>query len=232
MNDRALRRYEMFGREIVFGNENTADFAVGSDAKTHFANLAQIVDKLSKAKAGQQPGSATPKSVLVDALRLDVQNIARMARAMDSDTPGFSDKFRSPKTASDQDLMTAADTMIEQLLADPGDSAATQAAKTALMARFVAKEFEANFAQNLADDRAAIDDAHEAIEGGREKSVGNTAAIDKLIADGMKESNYLDAIMHVKYARNSEKMRAWLSASHIERAPKRQKATVPVPPNP
>lgn len=232
MNDRALRRYDMFGREIVFGNENAADFAAGSDAKTHFTKLAVVVDKLGKAKAGQQPGSATPKSVLLDALRLDVQNIARMARAMDQDTPGFADKFRSPKTASDQDLLTAADSVIEQLVADPADNAATQAAKAALVARFVAKEFDPNFAQNLADDRAAIDVAGETFEGGREKSVGNTALIDTLIAEGMKESNYLDAIMYIKYARNPEKMRAWLSASHIERAPKRQKPAPPTPPSP
>ena len=108
MNDRAMRRYDKFGREIVFGNENAADFAVGSDAKTHFAKLAAVVDKLSKAKAGQQPGSATPRSVLLDALRLDVQNIARMARAMDQDAPGSTDKFRLPKSGSDQDLLTAA----------------------------------------------------------------------------------------------------------------------------
>lgn len=238
MNDRSLRRYDKFGREIVFGNQNAADFAAGSDAKMHFANLAQIVDKLDKAKAGQQPGSATPKSVLLDALRIDVQSIARLARAIEQDEPGFADKFRSPKSGSDQDLLTAVDAMIAQLVSDPEDneSAATQAAKAALVARFVAKEFEANFAQNLTEDRAAIDDANEDLEGGREKGVGNTAVIDKLIAEGMKESNYLDAIMRVKYGRNAEKIRAWFSASHLERVPKRQKPTPPptppTPPNP
>jgi hypothetical protein len=231
MNDRSTRRYDVFGRVTTFGNQNTADFAVGSDAKKHFANLAQISQQLDQKKAGQQPGSATPKSVRLDALRLDVQTIARMARAMDQDEPGFADKFRLPKSASDGDLLTAADAMTAQLVIDPGDDAATQAAKTALVARFVAKEFDPNFAQNLADDRTAIDDAGETLEGGREKSVGSTAAIDQLIGDGMKEVNYLDAIMHVKYARNAEKMRAWLSASHIERAPQREKKPAPTPPS-
>jgi hypothetical protein len=234
MNDRAQRRYEKFGREIVFGNENAADFAAGSDAKTHFTKLAQIVDKLGKAKAGQESGSATPRSVKLDALRLDSQNITRMARAMDQDEPGFSDKFRSPKSSSDQDLLTAVDAMIAQLLSDPDDheDAATQAAKAALVARFVAKEFDPQFAQHLADDRAGIDDAGETFEGGREKGVGNTKLIDTLIAEGMKESNYLDAIMPVKYARQPDKLRAWLSASHLERAAKRQSPTTPTPSNP
>jgi hypothetical protein len=229
MNDRATRRFDTFGRAITFGNENTTDFTAGSDAKTHFANLTQICNQLTQKKAAQQPGSATPKSVRLDALHLDVQNIARMARAMDQDDPGLADKFRLPATASDNDLLIAADAMIAQLVIDPADDAATKTAKTALVARFVAKEFDPNFAQHLADDRAAIDDAQEAFEGDREKGVGNTAAIDQLIADGMKEMNYLNAIMPVKYVRDAEKLRAWMSASHIERAPQREKKPTPVP---
>jgi len=33
--------------------------------------------------------------------------------------------------------------------------------------------------------------------------------------------------MHNKYARNPEKLRAWQSASHIERAPQREKKAAP-----
>lgn len=49
----------------------------------------------------------------------------------------------------------------------------------------------------------------------------------------MKEVIYLNAIMHNKYARTPEILRAWESASHIERAPQREKrpaspATVPL----
>jgi len=51
----------------------------------------------------------------------------------------------------------------------------------------------------------------------------------------MAEVTQLDAIMNNKYARNPEKLRAWESASHIERAPKREKkpasgTTPPAPP--
>jgi hypothetical protein len=46
----------------------------------------------------------------------------------------------------------------------------------------------------------------------------------------MKECNYLDAIFHNVYARNAEKLRAWLSASHLERAPQWEKK--PTPPSP
>lgn len=42
----------------------------------------------------------------------------------------------------------------------------------------------------------------------------------------------LDAIMHNKYERVPDKLRAWQSASHVERAPKRnnKKDEPPTPP--
>jgi len=44
----------------------------------------------------------------------------------------------------------------------------------------------------------------------------------------------LDAIMCIKYAPQPEKLRAWQSASHVERAPQREKkpSTQPTPPEP
>jgi hypothetical protein len=46
----------------------------------------------------------------------------------------------------------------------------------------------------------------------------------------MKECNYLDAIFHNVYTRVPEKQRAWMSESHLERAPKRKKPTGAPPP--
>ena len=86
------------------------------------------------------------------------------------------------------------------------------------------------FVQNLQDDRDAIDDAKGDLEISREDGVENTALISQLIRDLMKEVNYLDAIMHNKYSRNPEKLCAWQSASHIERARQREKKS-PTPPS-
>lgn len=53
----------------------------------------------------------------------------------------------------------------------------------------------------------------------------------RLIREGMKEVNYLNAIMHNKYSRNAEKLRAWESASHIERTQRpKKKNNAPAPP--
>ena len=229
MNDRETRRYDTFGRVKTFGQTNAADFAAGSEATKRFGNVSKIIADLDKAKANQQRDGTTSKAVLMDALRLDVQNTTRTARAIDQDEPGLADKFPSPKSASDADLLTTADNILGKLAVAPGDSAATQAAKAALVAKFVAHEMPANFVTHLQDDRDAIDNAQDDIEGDDEEGVASTAAVGRLIKDGMKEVNYLDAIMHNKYSRDPDKLRAWQSASHIERAPQREKKPTPPP---
>lgn len=213
----------MFGRVVSFGTDNTTDFPAGTDAQKRFANVRQIIQDLDKAKAGQQAGGNTAKAVLLDGLRLDIQNIARTASAIDLDEPGFADKFPFPPSGSDADLLTSADACIERLKEKPADDAATKAAKAALVAKFLAYELPAGFVQDLAEDRAAIEAAQDELESGRSSGVASTAAVGRLIREGAKEITHLDAIMHNKYARNPDKLRAWESASHIERAPQREK---------
>jgi hypothetical protein len=213
MNDRETRRYQMFGRVQTFGKNNTTDFAAGGEAAKRFTNLGKIIKDLDAAKATQQPGTATAKDVLLDALRLDLQNIARTARAMEQDEPGFAAKYRVPESHSD--LLTAADAIIIELK------------KAGVAAKFIAQELPADFVQHLVDDRQTIDDAQDAEESDDSEGVESTAAIGRLIREGMKEVNYLNAIMHNKYSRNAEKLRAWQSASHIERAPQREKKPAP-----
>ena len=61
---------------------------------------------------------------------------------------------------------------------------------------------------------------------------GHTAAVGRLIRSGMAEVTQLDAIINNKYARTPDKLRAWQSASHIERAPQREKKVAPAPAKP
>ncbi len=218
MNDRETARYDMLGRGQTFGIDNTADFAAGGKALGHFANITQIIKDLDLAKAGQLGGGVTAKSVLLDALRLDVRNIARTAAAIAQDEPGFADHFPYPATSSQRDLVTTADAYLVEL------------AKPGIAAKFIANELPADFVQDLTDDRAAIDGAKDDVESDDNSGVENTGAVSRLIKAGMKETNYLNAIMYNKYSRNGDKLIAWKSASHIARAPKREKpASTPTP---
>ena len=230
MNDRETSRYDMFKRVDTFGDTNAGDFAAGSEAAKKFAAVKKAIGDLDGARAGQRPTAGTSKEVLLDALRLDVQNITRTARAMDQTEPGMAAKFPAPGTASDAALLTAADGILAKLSINPADSVAVKADKTALAAKFVAHELPADFVKNLGDDRAAIDAAQDAQETAREDGVASTSAVGRLIRDGMTNVNLLDAMMHNKYARDPDKLRAWMSASHIERAPQREKK--PAPPAP
>ncbi len=227
MNDRETRRYDAFGRTQTFCITHAADFADGSKCKVCLTNLGQIIADLDLAKAVQASGSPTAREVLLDALRLDLQNLTRTAAAIAQDEPGFADQFRPPDGPGQTAVLTTTDAFLVRLKAQPGDDAATSAAKAALVARFVAHELPATFVQDLADDRAAITAAQDAEESADNEGVESTAAIGRLIRAGMKEVTTLNAIMHNKYARNPDKLRAWQSASHVERAPQREKKPAP-----
>ena len=88
MNDRDIRRYERATRVQTFGIENAADIAAGSKAKTHFTNLDGLVVQVDDAKAGQMPNRVS-KTTLLDALAIDLQNIARTARRIEQKENGF-----------------------------------------------------------------------------------------------------------------------------------------------
>lgn len=223
----------MFNRVIAFGDDNAADFAAGSKALTCFAGLKAIIVKLDAAKAGQRTATGgTAREILFDALRLDLQNIARTARAIALQEPGFADGFRLPDVPTDGALLTTADAYLTRLAEQLADDAATKTRKAAMVAKFVAHELPADFVTDLRDDIKAIRDALAAQENERANGVGSTAAIGPLLKEGNALVATLDAIMHNKYTRQPDKLRAWQSASHVERAPQREKSPAPLPPTP
>jgi erythromycin esterase-like protein len=230
MNDRDKRRYDAFKRIQTFGSDNAADFTATSLAKASFDSIDEVITGLDEAKAGQVASANTSMDTLLNAVRLDIQNITRTAAAIDQDEPGFADKFHAPKAYNPMALLTTADAFLLQLTIQPTDSPAVKTAKTALVAKFVAHEIDAAFVTHLQADRKAIVDTQAAMESGSEDRIGNTAVINPLIQQGMKALNTLDAIMHNKYSAQPEKLAVWTSASHIERDPKRNNSkSTPTP---
>ena len=57
----------------------------------------------------------------------------------------------------------------------------------------------------------------------------STAAIGRLMRAGMKEVKYLDAIVRNTYAQHPDYVRAWESASAVERPPRRKKPAASSP---
>jgi hypothetical protein len=128
--------------------------------------------------------------------------------------------------------LAASDNTLARLLPSPGEDEAAKAEKAALAARFIAKELPADFVQQLAADRARIREAQDDQEDEREAGVKGTSAVGRLIREGMIEWKHLNAIMHNKYTRDPDKLRAWKSASHIERPAQREKKPQPPAPAP
>jgi hypothetical protein len=220
MNDREFRRYDMFQRVLTFGRDHAAEFPPASRVFAHTTALQQVVLELEGAKASQIRGRTTAREVLLDALRLDLQNVTRTARAIEQDEPGFADRFRLTDTPGHSSLLTAAAAMIAEL------------GKPGVAEKFAAHELPGDLAKAISDDVAAIHAAKTQETSQGALAVSSTAAIGERIRAGMKEVTYLDAIMHNKYARNAETLRAWSSVSHVERIGHREKAAAPATPAP
>jgi len=227
MNDRDQRRYDRLTRVQTFGRENTADFATGSKAKTHFASIDQHLQALDAAKAGQTPARVS-KETLLDALALDFKNIARTARSIALTENGFASPYRIPDNPSEAAITTHTDTLLLLLEDQATDSAATQTAKAALRAKFIAYELPTDFVEDLRADREAVREANQHNQGENQEGVENTELIGQILGKAADDVQALDAIMNNKYARQPEKLRAWQSASRVERAPQREKKSTPI----
>lgn len=236
MNDRDQRRYDRLTRVQTFGRENAADFSEGSKATPRFKNIDQHLADLDGAKAGQNPARVS-KETLLDALNLDFKNIARTARTVALDEPGFDAPYRIPENLTESTITTHADKLLlllddnEAPVADGGDTPAQKTARAALRARFTAYEMPDDFVDGLRDDREAVRDANQHNQGETQGGVENTAAIGQILGLASVDVQVLDTVMHNKYARHPAKLKAWLSASRVERARQREKKSAPDPTN-
>ena len=107
------------------------------------------------------------------------------------------------------------------------DSAAAKNAKFEVRARFLAYDLPVDFVMHLRADRSAINDANPRTRSEAQGTVEDTGLIGDLLGQVNDEITELDAIMHNKYTRQPEKMRAWQSVSDVERAPQREKKPTP-----
>ena len=225
MNDRDQRRYDRLTRVQTFGAENSADFASGSKAATLFGNLDRLVDQLDAAKAGQAPNRVS-KQTLLDALNIDLQNIARTARHLELTENGFAAPYRLPDVPTESNITTHTDAVLRRLEDQRGDSAAIKTAKSALRARFMNYELPDDFVANLRADRDAIADVNRRNQAENQGGVENTGLIGQLLGQANADVSGLNAIMYNKYTRQPEKLRAWQFANRVERAPQREKKSV------
>lgn len=215
MNDSANRAREAFARAHVFTQAHATDFAPTSLGTELFASLADILRDLDKHAAEQASsrGSAfegtTTREEARRELRADLKAINLTARAMAADVPGIDEKFRMPPIGNDQILLSAARAVL--------------AHATPLAAQFIAHEMPADFLDDLRDDIAALEAAINNQSSAVGGSVGARVAVEAKVDAGIAVLNKITAIMRNKYADDPATLAEWMSASHIERAPRRKK---------
>jgi hypothetical protein len=220
MTDNDTRRYEMFLRVRRLGMDEAASLASNSFVGELFNKLGQLITELDSHASAQSSGlnsarqSTRSKGVARDELERDLNAISRTARSMSSSVPGLEQKFRPARGLKDQELLTAARVFAADTLP--------------LKAEFLKRGLAANFLEDLDDDINAFEAALTQGAQGRETHVNATATIDDLIERGMNTVRELDPIMHNIFEDKPGKLAAWMSASGVERAPRR--ATTPTPP--
>jgi hypothetical protein len=231
MNDYNRRRSDRAVRVQTFGREHAADLTAGSKASALFAEMDTLLADLALARVGQLRGPSGKQAVL-DELTADFKAIARTARAIELDDPTFAvAPYIRPTSLTSTVIATHADALLKLLednpkpVADGGDSPAQLAAKAALRAKFIAYELPADFVTDLRADRDALTARNADKQADNQEGVENTSAIDTLLAKAQTLVTRLDAAILNKFARDPDKIAAWNSATHDERAPKIAKAT-------
>ena len=224
MNDIERRRLEMFIRVREFGIAHAAQFPPTSFAGEQLTILDNAINALEAHTSAQISGkstvreSATSKAAARDELMRDLEAISRTARAMAITMPGIDDKFRVPHNQSNQTVLAVA------------RAAATDALP--LMADFIKRGMPADFLEDLQADIDVMEQAMTRKVQAKESHVTATAAIDTEIERGMNAVRELDPIMRNTYAADPATLAGWMSASRVERSPRRTTAPVTPPTQP
>jgi hypothetical protein len=217
MDDGTRRRYNTLVTAAQFGTDNTADFPpIGVST---FADISDLVEDTELKSAGQQAGlgAAEQQFGVKDSIREDLRDlmatISRTAKALEYTINGISGMFLFQRNMSDAEMLAKARAWITQLPTYLTHFEAYGMPSTLVTdLTQLADQFEASFSST-----ATANADH----------VAATADMAAKVRQGMIKLRIADGIARNVYANNPGKLAAWLSASHVEKAPK--KKTPPTP---
>ena len=219
MNADERRRYDMLVRVKQFGDDNAADFPAGTVAATQFAKVdAEVASTESKGASqavgfGQAAQEYDVKGTARENLRELMSEITRTARSMEYAFDGIHEKFRMPRNRNDAELLNTARAFAIEAVQYNAD--------------FQAYGLAATFIADLTAAADAFEAAFSTTAQATAQHVAATAETAEHIRQGMIAVRTLDGIVKNKYANNVGKLAAWISASHVEKAP--QKKPPPTP---
>ncbi len=222
MTDAERRRIEGLDSTQNYAANNAADFPAGSVQETQIeiirTELALVEGFAANQAAGRgDAGSAFEnKDTARENLHERMTPIADIAKVMEYEFDGIAPRFKMPRNRTDQDMLATARAWIVELVPFDAD--------------FQRYGLDRNFIADLTAAADAFENSMAAPETAVAERVAATAEIGAAIRRAMVAHRIVVAVMKVKYANNPGKLAAWLSASHIEKAPRR--TPTPLPPMP
>jgi hypothetical protein len=200
-----LRRYAMLGRVRDFGQAHRALFPESSVGGQAFAAVGaavaelteHAVAKLSSAREGFR-AKAEARLALIDRL----EAVARTARAIAVDSPGFDDSFRLPRKHSNEALVTIARVFIQD----------AEATKNQFVAHGLAETFVAELQKRLEKFEQAARDC----DAGRSARIVAHAGIEQALLAGLAAVRKLDVIVANQLQHDSAALAVWEVERRLE----------------
>lgn len=213
MTDQERYRYEMFLRVRQFGIDNAADFAPGSVGAVQFAEISLVIDLIDQLAADQAASfggvgfAFAGKETARENLREAMYEIARTARSMVYEFPNINEIFRVPRNLTDAGMVALANAFIAEIPPYKND-----------FERYgLSDKFDTDLQADIDAYEATLPATGTAID----ERVEATADLGAAIRRGMIAHRILKGVVRNKYRNDVGKLAAWLSASHIEKAPKK-----------
>ncbi|MFN0119894.1 MAG: hypothetical protein ACKV2V_05270 [Blastocatellia bacterium] len=205
-----IRRLEMYRRVQEFGESCQNDFAVESQCRKMFRDLAEVVARLSEGSQRQSrvgnhataavAGKRAARAELLETMKSIQATSVTIARTH----PGLDSQFAMPRQSSDEILLAAAN----------GFAVAVEP----LAAEFIALEMPEDFVSIL---RSQIDNFAAMMKQGSTaftKRRGATKSIAADTAEGLRLVRLLEPAIRNKYKGNRVIMEQWEMASRVRQA--------------
>ncbi|HEX7316422.1 MAG TPA: hypothetical protein VF297_21140 [Pyrinomonadaceae bacterium] len=215
MNSVITSMYKMFVCVQDFAVERPVLFPAGSLGAEASVELRKAVEDMTEAATTQTSGLSSVQRATAErmtareVLRQRLQAMVRTARVMAIDTPGLENKFRLPRSSSDQALLQAARAFVADAVP--------------LKDEFLRHGMDGSFIEDFKEEIADLERAMGQQNTGRGTHVSATVSVESMAERGMNAVRRIDAFIHNTCGDDKATLAAWKSARHIESPTRKRK---------
>ena len=209
------RQIDRFKRSLEFVDKHSKDFAPDSSAMVAQEQLKDVVARAESSAAEPATSKSgrrvyrSDKLVALNALRAQLNRVARTAEVIASKDPSFKNNFEMPDKRRKEELAKAARHFIKEL--------------PKVSDKFAVYEMGKDDVQKL---QTALDNYEQvqAVPAAKPaKSPRTPGSSNPIVDEGMKLVNTLDVIMHNRYDEDEKSLQNWMEVSALEVTKRRRK---------